>query len=376
MQVIDTPAPAAATADTPAVLPDAPKPKRLEQLVREACAVRHYSKRTAEAYWHWTKRFVLWSGKRHPRDMGAAEVGQFLSHLATDGKVSASTQRQALAGVLFCYQKALGIDIGWVDDVVRAKQPVRLPCVLSVDETLAVLSRTSGAPGLVLRLLYGSGLRLHEALCLRVKDVDLQQRQVIVRSGKGDKDRVTMLPAALVQPLADLLDERRRWHHTDLATGHASVDLPHALARKYPNAGSEWPWQYVFATPGYHTNPDTGELRRHHLFDWTIQRHMRDAVRAAGITQPATPHTLRHCFATHLLQSGTDIRTIQELLGHSDVETTMIYTHVIGQQAGRGATSPLDRMPGLQAPPVQPHRAAASSHRWASSPSQCRRSES
>lgn len=343
MQVIDAQAHAINTHDAPTVLRDAPQ-KRLQDLVTDAIAVRHYSRRTREAYWHWIKQFVLWSGKRHPSTMGQAEVSSFLTWLATDRQVSASTQRQALAAILFLYTQVLGMEIGWVDNIVRAKQSQRLPVVLTVDETRALLAHTSGTPGLFLRLLYGTGLRLMEGLNLRVKDVDLDQRQIIVRAGKGDKDRVTMLPATLVQPMRDLLEERRRWHHIDLATNHASVDIPHALARKYPNACREWAWQYVFATPGYHVNPETGEERRHHLFDWTIQRAMKASVRAAGIAKPATPHTLRHCFATHLLQAGTDIRTIQELLGHSDVETTMIYTHVIGQIAGRGAVSPLDRM--------------------------------
>jgi integron integrase len=346
MQVIDLQSNAPVTHDTRKVLCDAEaaKPKKLQQLVADAIAVRHYSKRTNEAYWHWIKRFVLWSGKRHPRDMGQTEVGQFLTWLASEQQVSASTQRQALASILFLYQKVLNIDIGWVDGIVRAKQSQRLPVVMTMDETRAVLVHTSGTPGLLLRLLYGTGMRLMEGLNLRVKDLDLEQRQIIVRAGKGNKDRVTMLPARLVQPIRELLEERRRWHHLDLSTNHASVDLPFALSRKYPNAGKEWAWQYVFATPEYHVNPETGEQRRHHLFDWTIQRHMKAALRAAGVNKPATPHTLRHCFATHLLQAGTDIRTIQELLGHSDVETTMIYTHVVGQTAGRGAVSPLDRM--------------------------------
>lgn len=342
MQAVDFAKHSSVTHDGSPALCD--KPKRLQDLVSEAISVRHYSRRTNEAYWHWIKRFVLWSGKRHPRDMGAAEVGQFLTWLAADQRVSASTQRQALAAILFLYTRALGKEIGWVDGIVRAKQPRRLPVVLTEVETRALLAATRGTPGLVLRLLYGTGLRLMEGLNLRVKDIDLAQRQIIVRGGKGDKDRVTMLPATLVQPLRILLEERRRWHHIDLATNHASVALPHALARKYPRAGTEWAWQYVFATTRYHVDPETGEQRRHHLFEWTIQRHMKEALQAAGISKPATPHTLRHCFATHLLQSGTDIRTIQELLGHSDVETTMIYTHVIGQIAGRGAVSPLDRL--------------------------------
>lgn len=311
--------------------------------MRDACAVRHYSRRTLQAYWHWSKRFILWNGKRHPKDMGQAEVSAFLTWLATDGKVSASTQRQALHGILFMYQQALGIEIGWVDGIVRAKQPQRLPTVLSVQEVTAVLACSSGTPGLFLKLLYGTGLRLMEGLRLRVKDIDFGQRQVIVRGGKGDKDRVTVLPRGLVLPLQKLLEERRRWHHLDLATGHASVDLPHALAKKYPRAGSEWPWQYVFATPDHHTDPETGEKRRHHIFDWTIQRAMKEAVRMAGVCKPATPHTLRHCFATHLLQDGTDIRKIQDLLGHASVETTMIYTHVAGL-GNAGVCSPLDRI--------------------------------
>ena len=344
-QVVDSIATVATGGCTVLELCDAApaKAKKIEDLMREACAVRHYSRRTFQAYWHWSKRFILWSGKRHPRDMGQAEVGQFLTWLATDQKVSASTQRQALHGILFMYQAALGLEVGWVNDIVRAKQPQRLPEVLSVKETAAVLAAISGTPGLFLRLLYGAGLRLREGLCLRVKDVDLHGQNIFVRGGKGDKDRVTLLPAALIDPLTALLEERRRWHHIDLAQGRASVDLPNALARKYPRAGSEWPWQYVFATPGYHFNPETGEERRHHVFDWTIQRAMKDAVAAAGIGRRATPHTLRHCFATHLLQSGTNIRAIQELLGHSNVETTMIYTHVVNRDR-HGTISPLDRL--------------------------------
>ena len=344
MQVVDAHSTASRSPSIAPVLGDA-RPLTLKDAVQRACAVRHYSRKTFEAYWHWIRLFVHFHGRRSPREMAAPEVGAFLSWLATERKVSASTQRQALAGVLFLYQKVYELEIGWVDNIVKAKQPRRLPTVLTVDETREVLSHTRGTPGLFLRLLYGTGMRIAEGQCLRVKDVELRERRITIRSGKGDKDRVTMLPARLVTPMAMLLEERRRWHDKDLATGHASVDLPHALARKYPNAGREWAWQYVFATPEYHVNPETGEERRHHIFDWTIQRHMRDAVKAAGITKPATPHTLRHCFATHLLQAGTDIRTIQQFLGHSDVETTMIYTHVLGQAAGRGTVSPLDRMP-------------------------------
>jgi integron integrase len=345
MQALDLQRTSTDTHDAAPVICDAPeiKPKRIEDLMREACAVRHYSRRTFQAYWHWSKRFIIWSGKRHPKDMGQVEVSAYLTWLATEQQVSASTQRQALHGILFMYQAALGIEIGWIDGIVRAKQPQRLPTVLTVAETAAVLAATSGTPGIILRLLYGAGLRLMEGVQLRVKDIDLKQRQLIVRAGKGDKDRVTVLPARLVQPLTDLLEERRRWHQLDLVQGRASVDLPNALARKYPRAGAEWAWQYVFATPGYHVNPETGELRRYHVFEWTIQRAMKEAVQAAGIGKPATPHTLRHCFATHLLQSGTDIRKIQTLLGHADVATTMIYTHV-AQLGGAGVVSPLDRV--------------------------------
>jgi len=344
MQAIDSSAVPIVTHDAAPVICDAQaQPKKMVDLMREACAVRHYSRRTFQAYWHWSKRFILWSGKRHPREMGRVEVAEFLTWLATDCNVSASTQRQALHGIRFMYQAALGMEIGWVSDIVRAKQPVRLPVVLTEAETAAVLAATSGTPGLFLRLLYGSGMRLSEGLNLRVKDLDIDRQQIIVRGGKGDKDRATVLPRSLMGPMRVLLEERRRWHHIDLATGHASAPLPHALARKYPKAASEWGWQMLFATPDYHIDPETGEERRWHLFDWTIQRHMRDAVRSAGISKPATPHTLRHCFATHLLENGTDIRRIQELLGHASVETTMIYTHVA--QLGRSCVaSPLDRL--------------------------------
>lgn len=342
-QVLDPAAPATSSHDAPAALCNT-RPLTLKDAVRRACAVRHYSRRTFDAYWHWIKLFVHFHSRRPHREMGAAEVGQFLSWLASERQVSASTQRQALAGVLFLYQRVLEIEIGWVNNIVRAKQPQRLPTVLSVDEVRALLVHTHGTPGLFLRLLYGTGMRIAEGQNLRVKDLDIAGRRVTIRAGKGDKDRVVMLPSALATPLTLLLQERRRWHDLDLAEGYASVELPHALARKYPHAVGEWGWQYVFATPERHTNPETGEVRRHHVFDWTIQRHMKQAVRAAGIGKPATPHTLRHCFATHLLQAGTDIRTIQELLGHADVETTMIYTHVLGSHASRGVVSPLDRL--------------------------------
>lgn len=336
------------------------KPRSLKAAVKDACAVRHYSPRTFEAYWRGIKKFYLWSGRRPLIEMGHAEVSAYLTYRATECDVSGATQDQELSALLFLYQKVLGVEIGWVDQVVRAKKSKRLPAVMSEDQTKAVLAQTQGSVGLLLHLLYGTGMRLTEGLQLRAKDVDFDGRRIVVRGGKGDKDRVTFLPESLVMPMRDQMALRRRWHDKDLATGHASVDLPHALAKKYPRAGSEWAWQYVFATPEYHVNPETGEERRHHLFTWTVQRQMRDAVRAAGVPVPATPHTLRHCFATHLLLAGTDIRTIQELLGHNDVETTMIYTHVAGLHMKRGVRSPMDALSGvaprgsMMLPPVVP----------------------
>lgn len=313
----------------------------LLDVVRDAIRVRHYSRKTEQAYTHWVKRFVLWSGRRHPRDMGAAEVEAFLTHLATDRHISDGTQRQALCALLFLYRQVLEVKLPWLDNIVRAKPSKHVPMVLSRDETFAVLARTEGTHGLVLRMLYGSGLRLSEALRLRVKDVDLQRLQVTVRDGKGGKDRVTTLARSLVKPLQAYLAQRAQWHAVDLATGHADVALPDALAIKYPRAAGSWAWQFIFATTHYCTDPVTGAWRRHHIHECGVQRAMKLAVAEAGLSKPATPHTLRHCFATHLLEAGRDIRTVQELLGHADVATTMIYTHVasIGHS---GVRSPLD----------------------------------
>lgn len=316
------------------------------QLV-SAVRTLHYSRRTEQAYWHWTRQFVLWSGKRHPVDMGAPEIGAFLSHLATQREVSASTQRQALAALLFLYKHVLQIELPLIDGIARAKQAQRLPCVLTQDEVQRLFDQIPQASkrGLVLRLLYGCGLRLTEALRLRVKDVDFSAGSIMVREGKGNKDRTVMLPNNLRQPLRALVAERERWHELDLSLRRADVELPHALALKYPKANISPGWQWVFATEHFPTCPRTGAIRRHHLHEDGIQRLMARAVKAARITKPATPHTLRHSFATHLLQAGYDIRTIQELLGHKDVETTMIYTHVLpASQGGRGVVSPLDRM--------------------------------
>lgn len=343
MQVLVAPEHAADIRSAHQVLSSTPaaRPKMLSEAVIDAIRVRHYSRKTEQAYLHWIKRFVSWSGRRHPRDMGAAEVEAFLSEMATQRNISDSTQRQALSALLFLYRAVLGLSLPWMDSIVRAKPSSHVPLVLTREQTLAVLSRTTGQQGLVLRLLYGSGMRLHEALSLRVKDLDLDRLQITVRDGKGGKDRTTTLASALVKPLRALLEQRLRWHHVDLATGHADVEMPDALAQKYPRAASSWPWQFVFATEAYVTCQRTGAIRRHHIHESGVQRAMKRAVLEAGITKPATPHTLRHCFATHLLEAGQDIRTIQTLLGHADVSTTMIYTHV-ARTGASGVRSPLD----------------------------------
>lgn len=321
---------------------DIAKPRLLDQ-VRDRIRVLHYSRSTEKTYIHWIVDFVRRSGMRHPAEMGAADVEAYLSHLATARDVAAGTQNQAMHAILFLYKQVLGIDLPWLDGITRAKPSKRLPTVLTQQETRALLGCTNGLPGLVIRLLYGTGMRLMEGLRLRVKDIDFAGRCIIVRGGKGDKDRVVPLPESLVDPLKSRLAERRKMHDIDLAKGMADVELPHALERKYPNAGKEFGWQYVFAAADYSADPRSGVIRRHHLHEKTIQRHVRDAARRAGIDKPTHPHTLRHSFATHLLESGADIRTVQELLGHSDVSTTMIYTHVINR-GGRGVISPLDRI--------------------------------
>ena len=323
------------------------QPGHLQHLLVSAIRARHYSRRTEQAYWHWVKRFVLWSCRRHPSEMGAAEINAFLSHLATECDVAASTQRQALAALLFLYKEALQIKLPYIDNIVRAKQPQRLPCVLTRDEVARLWDQIPAAStrGLVLRLLYGTGTRLMEGLRLRVKDIDFGAGSITVRAGKGNKDRTVMLPSSLAPQLRALIAQREAWHTLDKLSGHADVEMPHALATKYPRASQELGWQWVFATEHYATCPRTGAIRRHHLHEDGIQRLMHRAVRSAGIQKPASPHTLRHSFATHLLQAGHDIRTIQELLGHSDVETTMIYTHVLPASAGgRGVVSPLDSL--------------------------------
>ncbi len=315
-------------------------PKLLEQ-VRTALRTRHYSLRTEATYLSWIKRFILFHGKRHPRDMGVHEVYQFLSHLAVEGQVAASTQSQALSAILFLYQQVLQQDIGWLHDVVRAKHPQRLPVVLTQDEVAKVLRQLSGVPWIMGTLLYGAGLRLLECLRLRVKDLDFAYNQIVVRNGKGQKDRVTMLPQPVKTPLQQHLQSVKHLHTRDLEVGHGAVYLPYALERKYPNAKRDWVWQYVFPAPRLSRDPRTGIVRRHHTHEQVLQRAVHGAVRQAGIAKPATCHTLRHAFATHLLEAGYDIRTVQELLGHKDVRTTMIYTHVLNR-GGRGVKSPAE----------------------------------
>jgi len=317
------------------------QPPKLLDRVRERIRFKHYSIRTEDSYVQWIRRFILFHGKRHPSEMGAVEVEAFLTHLAVEGNVAASTQNQARSALLFLYKEVLGSELPWLNNVEQARKPRRLPVVLTEDEVRDVLANLEGVHWLVAALLYGAGLRLMEALRLRVQDVDFKRREVLVRNGKGFKDRVTMLPDKLAGRLQSHLATVRLLHEKDLAEGFGEVHLPYALDRKYPNAGTTWGWQYVFPSGNRSLDPRTGKTRRHHLDEQTIQRAVKQAVRTAGVVKPATPHTLRHSFATHLLQKGQDIRTVQELLGHEDVQTTMIYTHVLNR-GGRGVTSPLD----------------------------------
>ena len=317
---------------------------KLLERVRDAIRTRHYSRRTEEAYVHWIRRFIVHHGTRHPREMGETEVSAFVSGLAARG-VSASTQNQALSAVLFLYTVVLGQRMPWMDGIVRAQRPLRLPVVLSRVEVAAVLGRLRGPVWLMASLMYGCGLRLMECAELRVKDIGFDRGELTIRDGEGGKDRVTMLPATLKRPLIDHLAGVNAQHEADLAAGRGAVALPGALRLKYPNAPREWMWQWVFPATRFYLDPDGGERRRHHLHESVVQRAVKEAAREARITRPATCHSLRHSFATHLLEAGYDIRTIQELLGHRDVSTTMIYTHVLNQ-GGRGVRSPLDAMAG------------------------------
>ena len=317
-------------------------PRRLLDRVRDRIRFLHYSLRTEQAYVDWIRRFVLFHHKRHPSGMGAREVEVFLTHLAAAREVSASTQNQAQSALLFLYREVLGQELPWLEGVVRAHSPTRLPVVLTRREVRRLLEALHGRHQLIGQLLYGSGMRLLEGLRLRIKDVELERGEIVVRNGKGAKDRMTMLPRALKSPLAAQIQSVRRLHERDVAAGFGGTWMPPALARKYPTAGRELIWQYVF--PAGHRAIDSRSHRvyRHHVSDQAFQRAMKQAVRDAGLDKPATPHTLRHSFATHLLEDGYDIRTVQELLGHSDVSTTMIYTHVLNR-GGRGVLSPLDR---------------------------------
>jgi len=322
------------------------QPKKLLDQVRDKIRFKHYSLSTEKTYVAWIKQFILYHHKRHPLEMSAIEVEAFLTYLATQRHVSSSTQNQALSAILFLYREVLAVDLPWLDNFERSKKPRRLPVVLTVQEIQALLHEASTAPepiGLIIRLLYGTGMRLMEAVRLRVKDVELERREIIVRDGKGGKDRVTMLPESLVEPMRVQLALRREWHERDAILGKVDVWLPDALATKYPNASKEWGWQYVFAAKNYSADPHSNSERRHHVEEKQVQRYVKRAAQTVGIAKPTTPHTLRHSFATHVLQSGYDIRTVQELLGHSDVATTMIYTHVLNK-GGKGVISPLDRL--------------------------------
>jgi len=326
------------------VLVEKPAPKLLEQ-VRAALRLRHYSIRTERAYVQWVIRFLRFHGLRHPSELGHREVTQFLSHLATEGEVAASTQQQALSALLFLYQVVLGLELPWLTEIVRPKKPKRLPVVLNPDEVQRILLAMRGTHALMAHLLYGSGMRLMECLRLRVKDIDFTRREILVREGKGNKDRVTTLPLSLVPALQAQLAEAQKLFAQDRRAGVEGVYLPHALERKYPGAGKSWMWFWVFPAASLARDPRSGLIRRHHALDKSLQRALKKAVVAAGITKPASVHTLRHSFATHLLQAGYDIRTVQELLGHSDVSTTMIYTHVLNR-GGRGVVSPADILAG------------------------------
>ena len=310
----------------------------LERLIQTL----HYSRRTGEAYAYWVGRFLSHYGGRDPAEMGPDEIRCFLSHLAVTERVSAATQNQALCALLFLYRRVLGRDLERIQGIERAKAPRRLPLVLTRREVRSTLQAMSGTPQLVCWLLYGAGLRLLEGLSLRVRDIDFERNELTIRNGKGAKDRVTMLPEALKERLLRHLEQVSRMHQLDLAGGQGRAPMPTALATKYPNAAREWGWQYVFPASSFYTDRGTGLRHRHHLHETVVQKAMAGAVRAAQIAKPATPHTLRHSFATHLLEDGHDLRTIQELLGHSDVSTTMIYTHVLHH--GHGVRSPADKL--------------------------------
>jgi len=319
------------------------RPPTLLNALKQALRTRHYSLRTEEAYVQWVRRFVLFHGRRHPSQLGAHEVTAFLTHLATERTVSPSTQNQAKAAILFLYRDLLGQDLPWLNEIVHAKRPPRLPVVLTPSEVTRLLQSMKGTTALIASLLYGTGMRLLEGLRVRAKDVEIAPRQIIVREGKGGKDRVTVLPENLILPMQGQLARARAQHDDDLAAGFGEVWMPDALAVKYPSQARAWGWQFVFPSRDRSIDPLSGRERRHHIQPETVQRAVSTAAHQAGIDKPCTPHVLRHSFATHLLQSGYDIRTVQELLGHADVSTTMIYTHVLNR-GGRGVRSPFDSL--------------------------------
>jgi integron integrase len=319
-----------------------PKPKLLDQL-RLALRARHYSRRTERTYCHWVRRFIFFHNVRHPAEMAEAEVNAFLTYLAVKEKVSASTQNQALSALLFLYRHVLKREIRDLGEVIRARKPKRLPIVLTREEVKAVISQLTGDNWLMASLLYGTGLRLMECLRLRVQDIDFERNEVTIRSGKGEKDRITMLPESLKQPLRDNQARVRAIHERDLRDGWGRVQLPDALDGKYPNAAAEWRWQWVFPQEHRWKNQMTREEGRHHVDQSILQKSFKQPVEKARLTKRATCHTMRHSFATHLLEAGYDIRTVQELLGHTDVRTTMIYTHVLNR-GGRGVKSPVDNL--------------------------------
>jgi integron integrase len=318
-----------------------PEPRLLDEL-RERIRLRHYSLRTERAYSQWVKRFIRFHGMKHPRELGAPHITAFLSSLANRSNVAGSTQNQALAAVLFLYREVLQVELPLMDEIVRARRPKRLPTVLSSAEARSILDRMDGVHGLIARLMYGTGMRIMECLGLRVKDLDLERRQIVVRQGKGGKDRVTMVPETLVDALRSQIDEARRIHKLDRERDVPGVELPFAFGRKNPGAGRLWGWQWVFPQDHLSIDPRSGIRRRHHRYEQTFQRALRRAAQKANVFKPVSSHTLRHSFATHLMEAGYDIRTVQELLGHKDVSTTMIYTHVLNR-GGRGVVSPLDR---------------------------------
>ncbi|ASC69930.1 Integrase/recombinase [Halomicronema hongdechloris C2206] len=318
-----------------------PRPRKLLDQVRDAIRLKHYSYKTEQTYVGWIRRYILFHNKQHPKEMGSAEIEAFLTHLAVEQQVSASTQNQAFSALLFLYRQVLNQDLGSSINAVRARPSRYLPTVLTKAEVRSILSRVTKSPGLVIQILYGSGLRLNEGLRLRVKDLDFAQRQIIVRDAKGHESRVTMLPSSLIDPLRQHLQHVRRLHQHDLDRGYGSVYLPFALERKYPYADRAWIWQFVFPSLSRSKDPRSGLVRRHHLHESSVQRTLKQAVREAGIPKRVSCHTFRHSFATHLLEDGYDIRTVQELLGHKDVKTTMIYTHVLNR-GGCGVRSPLD----------------------------------